>query len=110
MGRPSMGTHILNSTQRHCEIGKYSYHIVTRSPFEYYIRTDMIQNIDIEQDSSLVITQLSDYIFETIKTIHYNGATTEERFLIKSINESELDDEDYLRNNSGHAPSHWGIR
>jgi len=92
------------------EVGGYKYHVVERSPFEFYIRTDMIQNVDIENDSSLVITQLSDYIFETIKTIHYNGATTEERFLIKSINESELDDEDYLRNNSGHAPSHWGIR
>ena len=92
------------------EVGGYKYHVVERSPFEFYIRTDMIQNVDIENDSSLVITQLSDYIFETIKTIHYNGATTEERFLVKSISDSEMDDEDYLRNNSGHAPSHWGHR
>jgi len=92
------------------EVGGYKYHVVERSPFEFYIRTDMIQNVDIENDSSLVITQLSDYIFETIKTIHYNGATTEERFLVKSTSQSELDDEDYLRNNSGHAPSHWGHR
>jgi len=92
------------------QIGKYKYHVVTRSPFEFYIRTDMIQNIDIKRDSSLDVTQMSDYIFETITTIHYNGLTTEERFLVKSINESEMDDEDYLRNNSGHAPSHWGHR
>ncbi len=92
------------------QIGKYKYHVVTRSPFEFYIRTDMIQNIDIKRDSSLDVTQMSDYIFETITTTHYNGATTEERFLVKSISDSEMDDEDYLRNNSGHAPSHWGHR
>jgi hypothetical protein len=92
------------------EVGGYKYHVVERSPFEFYIRTDMIQNVDIENDSSLVITQLSDYIFETITTTHYNGGKTEERFLVKSTSQSELDDEDYLRNNSGHAPSHWGHR
>ena len=97
------------------QIGKYKYHVVTRSPFEFYIRTDMIQNIDIKRDSSLdgranTLRSGSFYIFETITTIHYNGLTTEERFLVKSINESEMDDEDYLRNNSGHAPSHWGHR
>jgi hypothetical protein len=64
------------------QVGKYKYHVIARTPFEFYIRTDMIQNCDEERDSSLVLTQLSDYIFETIKT---NGGMTEERLLVKSL-------------------------
>ena len=62
-------------------VGSDQYHVVERAPFEFYIKGDMIQNVDENHDSVVVLTQMSEYIFETIKT---NGGVSQERIMVKS--------------------------
>ncbi len=62
-------------------VGNTQYHVVERSPFEFYITGDMIQNIDEKNDSVVILTQMSDYVFETIQT---NGGATNERMMVKT--------------------------
>jgi hypothetical protein len=45
----------------------------------------MIQNVDEKKDSAVTLTQMSEYVFETIKT---NFGATEERVMVKSKNDT----------------------
>ena len=66
-------------------LGNTQYHVVERTPFEFYIAGDMIQNVDEKKDSAVTLTQMSEYVFETIKT---NFGATEERVMVKSKNDT----------------------
>jgi hypothetical protein len=45
-------------------IGGLSYEIVTREDTKYFIRNDMVANVDTENDTDTVLTLMSDFVME----------------------------------------------
>lgn len=75
----SYGTSVLLSSK--VKVNDNSYSIIQSNEFMFYIKNDIMEHVDIENDSLMILTQMSDYVFETIYT---NGGVTQEQFLVKN--------------------------
>ena len=69
------------------KVGEYNYKVFNREGFTFYVRNDVYMGVDPINDTVKVITQMSDYVTESILT---NDGATEEAFLVKTVNLDNL--------------------
>jgi hypothetical protein len=65
------------------QMGDFKYTVLQRDEFTYYVRSELFQHIDIMTDSPMMLTQMSDYVFERFYT--NSGTTSEDLMVIKNL-------------------------
>ena len=45
-------------------VGEFLYEVVTRGDTRFFLRNDMVGNVDVEKDTDEVLTEMSDFVME----------------------------------------------
>lgn len=75
--------------QQSLTVGQHVYTVLQRDEFSFYVRHDVLRHIDMDTDSVMMLTQMSDYVFEMVNT----SDATQESIMIKGLPKPDKDEE-----------------